>query len=443
MRLSGRLATAAAVALACQLVAAPASRGQANQDIAFADFQFNRSLPGARSLAMGGAFVALADDATAAYANPSGLTLLTRPEISAEHRWWNAEVTVPARGRISGQPSGEGIDDLSGLDLETFEGGVNDNAFLSAIYTGPQRRWAVGAFRHALARYTARIRSQGVFSDGEIPRFGPYRSSTELNVSGVGVSGGIALGGCQAYSSCLRIGASVIQYSLDLFSRTEVIRDPPPRGRGPASFEEPTLAAATTRGSSNDLVGNAGLLWELGPYWRLAAVYRQGPEFAITEQVFAPRRNASLRLPDQFAIGAAYQPTSAATLSLEYDWVQYSDLRKGNGFSAFRVEDAHEWRLGGEYVFFLGSGLTPRTLALMGGVWQDPDHRVRFDPSREQEANDPNIAQFRRAYFGRSQGDDVHWSLGLGVNFGKFQSDLGVDVSDRTLTIGLSTVVRF
>ena len=48
--------------------------------------QFDFSLPGARSLSLGGAFVALADDATAVWGNPAGLTILTRPEVSVEGR---------------------------------------------------------------------------------------------------------------------------------------------------------------------------------------------------------------------------------------------------------------------------------------------------------------------------------------------------------------------
>ena len=45
--------------------------------------EFSFSNPGARSLGFGGAFVALADDATAAFANPAGLTQLVEPDVTA------------------------------------------------------------------------------------------------------------------------------------------------------------------------------------------------------------------------------------------------------------------------------------------------------------------------------------------------------------------------
>ena len=47
-----------------------------------AAFQFSFPNPGARSMGLGGAFVALADDATAALANPAGLVQLAAPEVS-------------------------------------------------------------------------------------------------------------------------------------------------------------------------------------------------------------------------------------------------------------------------------------------------------------------------------------------------------------------------
>ncbi len=58
---------------------APGVRAQALNAI-----EFNFLNPGARSLGFGGAFAAVADDATAAFANPAGLVQLLRPEISVE-----------------------------------------------------------------------------------------------------------------------------------------------------------------------------------------------------------------------------------------------------------------------------------------------------------------------------------------------------------------------
>lgn len=416
--------------------------GQASQDIAFADFQFNRSLPGARSLAMAGAFAAVADDATAAYSNPSGLTLLTRPEASAEFRSWTYDVVVPDRGRISGSPTGVGIDEIAGLDRRTFASSEKRLAFASGIYVDDDGRWAAGTFHHILASYDASVRSQGVFSDGVVPRFGPYRARTALQVSGIGASLAGAFGACEAYRSCLRLGVSLIEYSLDLDSRTEVLRDPPPEGKGAASFDDPPIAIATTRGTGDSLVANIGLLWEVGPHWRLAAVYRQAPDYEVTERIFSPStRVGHFRLPDQIVVGVALQPSARSTISLEYEWVEYSNIAQKSGLSTYRVDDAHELRLGGEWVHFWGSDLAPRTIALMAGAWLDPDHRVRFDSNSADPAT--HLSEFRRAYFAKGEGDELHATAGLGANFGPFQLDFGADVSHRTRTLSISTVVRF
>ena len=67
----------------CLALALPAAAQ--NTDIeSLSGLQFNFGNPGARSLGMGGAFLGLADDASAAEANPAGLTILRKPEISLE-----------------------------------------------------------------------------------------------------------------------------------------------------------------------------------------------------------------------------------------------------------------------------------------------------------------------------------------------------------------------
>ena len=52
----------------------------------FRDFRFNFINPGGRSLGLGGAFISIADDATAAQTNPAGLTNLFEPQVFSEIR---------------------------------------------------------------------------------------------------------------------------------------------------------------------------------------------------------------------------------------------------------------------------------------------------------------------------------------------------------------------
>ena len=78
-------------------------------------FEFNFSNPGARSMGLGGAFAALADDATAAFANPAGLVQLIEPEVSLEGRSWSYDVPFVSGGRTSGVPTGIGVDTFGGL----------------------------------------------------------------------------------------------------------------------------------------------------------------------------------------------------------------------------------------------------------------------------------------------------------------------------------------
>ncbi len=67
------------------LLTAPAAMAQGlsqpfDASLYFGGFQFNG--PGARAIAMGTAFIALADDASASEWNPAGLNVILKPEIS-------------------------------------------------------------------------------------------------------------------------------------------------------------------------------------------------------------------------------------------------------------------------------------------------------------------------------------------------------------------------
>lgn len=91
---------------------------------------FSVSTPGARANAMGGAFIGVADDATAAITNPSGLMFLTRTQVYFEVKGPNRH--IDAFGDLVGSPAG-----LSFLGVSTP---VND-------------RVAVGFVRHEFFNY--------------------------------------------------------------------------------------------------------------------------------------------------------------------------------------------------------------------------------------------------------------------------------------------------
>src|SRR5881296_3042334 len=74
----------------------------------FRDFRFNMINPGARSLALGGAFISLSDDATAAQANPAGLSYLLKQEYFVElrgvdngSRVSNVQESLPAGAQVN------------------------------------------------------------------------------------------------------------------------------------------------------------------------------------------------------------------------------------------------------------------------------------------------------------------------------------------------------
>ena len=78
MRPAGALQSASAAAFLVFLASAPLFAGESGgQPGAFLQYGV-----GARALAMGGAFYAVADDATAAYWNPAGLAYLQRKEVT-------------------------------------------------------------------------------------------------------------------------------------------------------------------------------------------------------------------------------------------------------------------------------------------------------------------------------------------------------------------------
>src|SRR5262245_25860506 len=102
----------AQVALTCLTLMLPESL--AAQTTLQIPLQFDFINPGAKSLALGGAFVGVADDATAAFSNPAGLTRLDGSEVSGELRGFRVSTPFLSAGRLSGSVTNLGTDTVAG-----------------------------------------------------------------------------------------------------------------------------------------------------------------------------------------------------------------------------------------------------------------------------------------------------------------------------------------
>lgn len=445
-----------AAALAMILVL-PGRSAVAQSDVeANGQIQFNFSNPGARSLALGGAFLALADDATAAFTNPAGLTILVKPEISAEGRLWDFKHSFTNAGRLAGaRPSGLGIDTVSGLVDGTSTDHTLGPSFASFVY--PKGRFVIAAYRAQAAKFEAHVQTQGAFLSNQPElRLLPTVSQMTLDIVDYGLSAayriadGVALGAGVAYYD-FAIDSTTARYAFSSFTT----------GAAGNFYGLPNYAPGnsasrqTQTGSGRKFGYNFGLQIAQGHKLSLGAVYQHAPSFAFAAQnLFGPfpdpsfdgrvsvAKTATFDIPDILGVGVALRPTDAATLLADYRRVSYSDLVKNPVLIVpqttaqprdMRIGDADEFHFGLEYIF----GRTKTPVAVRLGAWRDPDHRLYYAGAVSDADTTAKSANFRRGP------DRWHGSGGLGVVFKSFQFDAGVDISSLAKTGSLALVLRF
>ena len=427
------------------LFSSPLTRIAAAQDVPqpLLTAQFSFSNPGARSLGLGGAFVALADDATAAWANPAGLVQIARPELSAEGRYWSYSSPFVVSGRIRGAATGVGLDTNSGLMLDASDYDTSGLAFLSFVY--PKGRLSLAFYRHILANLETTGETQGLFSEtdgGQSFRFLDQRNNTRLESTSYGFSGGYRV------TDTLSLGLGLIYYQTtveiesDLFLWDD-LNDP--FGSGTSYRPDRFVIGQTLFGDDWSMGFSAGLLWRFAPQWSLGGRYRQGPRVEINGEGrigsfgdfgFLPGSAIQLgaiakaEFPDDYGLGVAYRSEDGhLTIGFEWARVTYSDALESLEVDDQNLDDADELHLGCEWAFL---NLRP-ILAARAGLWLDPDHQTRANEKSDD---------FTRALLQPSD-DNLHYSFGLGLAFDRFQVDAAVDVSDLVNTFSLSAIYGF
>jgi long-subunit fatty acid transport protein len=395
--------------------------------------------PGARSLGFGGAFVALADDATAAIANPAGLVQLLEPEVSLDLRLWDFSTSYTAGGRVLGSPTGIGLDDTDGLRLGESNDSLAGLSFLSYVY--PKRKWALAFHRHLQSNFESSTETQGLFleSAGGTRRVTDQRTKSDFELLTYGISGAYKV------TERLSVGAGLVYVDGMLtLEAANYARDDNSTGGlfDPVSYLPQRLIVGQVLSfDDSDWAINAGLLWRLSEPWSVGAVYRRGSSFEFLGYAETGPENGfglpsgtvvlstslgDISFPDGYGIGLAYRaPTGRITLAFEWDRIEYTDVTDSLDLDDQVIDDADEVRVGGEYVFL---DSTP-VIAVRLGAWLDPDHLMRGN------GREPIVDAFVQP-----GEDEVHYSTGLGVAFQTFQLDIGIDLSDQSDTVSISAV---
>lgn len=403
-------------------------------------------------MAMGGAFVGAADDASAAFTNPAGLAFLTaagKRELTAEGRFTSIETPFLAGGRISGAVTGKGIDTVpnpiygSDTDRQVRPGFVS-----LVVPVGPV---VVTAYRQEMVGLENTFFSDGVFerftfagitddNNREIP-LGGTRS---VRISTYGGSVGYKLNERVAVGAGLALNHFTLQSDFARFGFASSIFG--------AVNRDIRSATATQSGDDVGLSANVGLLAKLSDRVQVAGTMRRGARFVFSQrdQVFDAgldlTRTGHFKVPDVWGAGLQWRAGENVRVVLDYDRVQYGQLKhdfidiqslSSGRQDQIQLDDANEVHGGVEYQWLRSGDAKP--LAFRAGAWLDPAHAPRYISTAAHDELDvllsaalpggPNL---------------VHYTFGAGVLLlNSLELNGAADLSSRTTAVTTSIVVRF
>jgi long-chain fatty acid transport protein len=449
-----------------------------NVDIeALSGLQFNFGNPGARSLGMGGAFLGLADDASAAEANPAGLTILRKPEVSIEVRNYLEQQLFSTTGVYP---------DVTRTAF-THHSDRAVVSFASIVY--PIKSFTIGAYFHEPLNNEGGglVAPQQDEITGVVTPLPKFYLPTEVrDGEAVAIGGPITFAQCEQRRFETNNPFNCLEYRVDPFVSAVSVRQRtfgltgawqvhPKFSIGAtvrhqrfletaATFRfsqefDPTevliQATAQEKNGQVDLVEETDTTFAVGfkyaPFDKLSfgGSYKKGPKFtaplfyasAATGNEFINAAETSFHIPDIAGLGVSYRPLPQLTVNFDAVRVQYSNLVdefvvagapvEGIG-DPFTANDVVELRLGAEYLF-----ATKIPFALRAGFWRDPAHSIEWTGP----LNDYRYVAEALLY---PEGDDQdHISVGAGLAWPRFQIDAAYDSSKHYKVGSISVVTRF
>lgn len=372
---------------------------------------FNPVGSGARALGMGGAFIAVADDATAASWNPGGLIQLERPEISAVGAYFHRT----ENNHFGTNPEANGPESVSDISLN----------YLSAAYP-------FVLFDHNMI---VSVNYQHLFDFNREWNFAlksneeaGYEKKSFIDIDQSGSLYALGLAYSVQVLPTLSLGFTLNFWEDALYenqwkkSYHEVFSE---ISRWGVFYDVEN--SISDHISFNGFNFNLGILWQatdkltvgavfkspftadlrVGSVYYFAVSYPENPDANMTLSRFS-KEDQELDMPMSYGIGIAYRFSDEFTVSADIyrtDWDDFvltdSEGRKTSPISglsteASDIDPTYQVRLGAEYLFVRQKYAIP----LRGGLFYDP-------APAERNPDD---------YFG--------FTLGSGIIFNRFSFDV-------------------
>jgi long-subunit fatty acid transport protein len=370
---------------------------------------FNPVGSGARALGMGGAFIAVADDATAASWNPGGLIQLEKPEISVVGGY----VKRMENNTFGNNPEASGKQPTDDIDLNYLSvaypfNAANHNMIVSLNY---QRLYDF-------------MRSWNISLDVNNPLF---TSTAAYQYEQKGAL--YALGLAYSLEITPRFSAGItLNYWGDFIRKNEWelshhMGGNVSLGGVPGTFKSEKTDTYAFSGWN----ANLGFLWKMTEHWTLGGVFktpftasvdhRAHDVDTMTYPTFPPANTYSvkdrsstdeLRMPMSYGLGVAYRFSDRLTLSSDLYRTHWADFIyeseqgvrtspiSGKPEGSSDIVNTTWFRLGGEYLIIGADYVVP----LRAGIFYDP---APADGSPDN-------------YYG--------FALGSGISYGRFVFDV-------------------
>jgi len=336
---------------------------------------------GARALGMGGAFIAVADDATAASWNPGGLVQLETPEISLVGAYFQRTED----NTFETNPEANSEQDVANSNIN----------YLSAAYpfTAFNRNMIVSVNYQYLFDFTRQWEFPLSLNETDFIVNQNVDVVQEGSLSAIGVAYSIQL------TPRISFGATMNFWQDGLYDNKWQM-ETNQSGSGNFLGNDFTFEANTTDDYTfSGFNTNLGILWDINSRFTLGLVLKTPftaelthksttdtnlsyPDFpsANTRFISSDETDEELDMPLSYGLGLSYRFSDVFTMCLDIYRTEWGDYiltdADGNEISPItgepannaNIEPTHQIRTGGEYLFITDTYVIP----FRGGLFYDP-----------------------------------------------------------------------